>query len=171
MNPNLRALGVTILFAIAAFWSLLFHNEPWEYVIPHVLFYAVLTINTYYSVRFYAAFTPESAFQTGIDLALAAAYIALALSIGLPLAFSFCALAVFTIAPAKYAHLLGKTPYNATLRKKILIDLLGTAMCVLVLGLTIAGFESKGAWTLTGLFTAANIYLLFIKPMHRHVQS
>ena len=170
MNPSLRALSATILFSAVGMWSLLFHAVPWEYVIPHVIFYAALTVNTYFSLRFYAAFTPESTFQTAIDLALTVAYIALALSIGIPLAFSFFALTVFTIAPAKYAHMLGRTSHDATLRKKILIDLLGTALCALVLGLTLVGLELKGAWILASLFALANVYLLTIKPMYAFVR-
>lgn len=171
MNPKIRALSVTILFSVVGVWAILFHSVPWEYVVPHVLFYAILTLNTYFSVRFYTAFTPESAFQTGIDLALAGAYIALALSIGIPVAFSFFALLIFVVAPAKYAHLLGKTSHDATLRKKILIDLLGTIMCVGVLGLTLAGLEYKAAWILTGLFGIANLYLLGIRPMYRFTEN
>lgn len=169
MNPNTRALGATILFSVAALWALLFHAVPFEFVWPHALFYATLTINTYFSVRFYSAFTPETTFQYLIDGALTLAYIALALSIGLPVPFALCALLVFAIAPAKYAQMLGATAYDKTLRKKILIDLLGTSMCVAVLGITLLGYESQGAWLLAGLFAAANVYLLLIKPMYRHV--
>ncbi|MBP9757912.1 MAG: hypothetical protein KBD06_04895 [Candidatus Pacebacteria bacterium] len=170
MNSKTRALGATLLFAAVGFWSVLFHNVPWEFSVPHIIFYTVLTINTYFSVRFYTAFTPESTFQSAIDFALVAAYIALGLSIGIPLAFAFFALLIFTLAPSKYAHMLGTTPYDATLRKKILIDLLGTLMCVLVLGVTIAGLQLKAAWMLAILFTLANIYLLLIRPMYRHVE-
>jgi hypothetical protein len=170
MSPKLRALSATILFSVAGIWSVLFHNVPWEYVFPHAVFYIVLTINTFFSIRFYAAFTPESSFQTFIDMALAAAYIALALSIGIPLAFAICALIIFSIAPAKYAHLLGATPYDATIRKKILIDLLGTALCVLVLVLTIVRMEVEAAWVLAGLFTLANMYLLLMRPMYAFIE-
>lgn len=169
MNPKTRALAATILFSIVGCWALLFHIIPWEFVVPNGIFYIVLTINTYFSVRFYSAFTPDEPFQTFIDLLLAAAYIALALVIGIPVAFAFFALLVFTIAPAKYAHMLGKTPYDKTLRRKIMIDLLGTFMCACVLGLSLIGLELKAAWILAILFTLANIYLLAIKPMYRHV--
>ena len=166
MNPHMRALSAITLFSAVGLWSLLFHNVPWEFVVPHLIFFVVLTINTYFSVQFYSAFTPASAFQSGIDAALTIAYLGLALTIGFPLAFSLFALAAFTIAPAKYAHMLGRTPHDAILRKKILIDLLGTALCVIVLALTIMGYELKAAWILAGVFAIANIYLLAIKPMY-----
>ncbi len=171
MTPRTRAHAATLLFSVVGAWSLLFHSVPWEYVYPHLIFYAVLTVNTFFSIRFYSAFTPELGFQSFIDLALAAAYIALGLSIGIPLAFAICALIIFTLAPAKYAHMLGQTPYNATLRRKILIDLLGTVLCVVVLVLTLTGMELKAAWLLVGLFSVANIYLLFIRPMYSFVEG
>jgi hypothetical protein len=166
MNPTTRALGATIVFAGVGMWALLFHNVPWEFLVPHAIFYAVLTLNTFYSVRMYTVIAPESAFQSLIDIALAASYIALGLTIGLPLAFSFCALIIFTIAPMKYAHMLLHTQHDATLKRKIMIDLLGTLMCAFVLGLTLIGLELKGAWILASLFALANIYLLYIKPMY-----
>ncbi len=170
MTPAIRALAATILFSIVGISSLFFHDTVSQFTLPNALFYTVLTINTYFSVRFYSAWTPTSIIQTAIDLALMVAYIALGLSIGTPLAFSFFALIVFAIAPVKYANLLGKTPYNATLRKKIFIDLLGTALCVVVLGLTRTSVALPAAWFGAGLFTLANVYLLCIRPMYRHVK-
>lgn len=170
MNPRLRAFLVTYLFSTVGLWSVFFHAPSGIFVVPHALFYAVLTLNTYFSVRFYSVFTPDSLFQTGIDLALAAAYICLALSIGLPLAFSLFALVIFIIAPAKYAHMIGSTAHDATLRRKILIDLLGTALCMLVFALTLTYHELSAAWIFAVLFGAANIYLLGINPMYRHVK-
>ena len=169
MNSGLRAFFVTYLFLTVGLWWALFHAPAGPTTLPHLIFYAVLTLNTYFSVRFHASFTPESPFQTCIDLALAVSYIALAVSIGAPIAFSFCAVLIFAIAPAKYTHTIGRTPHDKTLRKKVLIDLLGTVGCVLVLGLTFAGFELQAAWILAGTFTLANMYLLFIRPMYVHV--
>ena len=170
MSSKTRALGATILFCAAGFWAVLFHNVPWEYVYPHILFYTVLTINTFFSIGFFSSFTPESTFQSGIDFALAAAYIGLALMIGIPLPFSYFALLIFILAPLKYAALSGKTPYNATLRRKILIDLSGTLLCAVVLALTLLQMAWEAGWILAILFALANIYLLLIRPMYRHVE-
>lgn len=170
MTPKTRARAATVLFAFVGLWSVLFNNVPWEFTVPHGLFYAVLTLNTYFSILFHSQFTPDSRFQTFIDLALVASYIALALSIGVPVAFSFCAVLIFAIAPAKYAHAIGHTPYDKTLRRKVLIDHLGTVGSVIVLGLTLAGLQLKAAWILAILFTLANIYLLIIRPMYTHVE-
>ena len=105
-NPTTRAVVATIFFSVVAGWSVLFHDVPWDITIPHLIFYAVLTINTYFSIRFYTDFTPESGAQTLIDGALVALYAALALTIGLPRTLAFLALVMFIVATMKYAHLL-----------------------------------------------------------------
>lgn len=168
MTAKHRAAVATLLFAAAGLCSMLFQGGTSVYRLPHVIFYAVLTLNTYYSIRFYSAFTPNSLFQGGIDFLLVVAYIALALSIGQPLAFSLCALLVFMLAPAKYAHMLGRTPHDGTLRRKIRIDLLGTLLCSGAVALTLYGLPLPAAWLLAGLFTIANVYLLWVRPMYAH---
>src|SRR3954470_23834087 len=106
MNPKTRALGATYLFTCVGAWALLFHNVPWGFVIPHAIFYTVLTLNTYYSVRLYTEIAPEHTFQKSVDVALAVLYIALGLTMGLPMPFAFFALCIFTVAPMKYAQML-----------------------------------------------------------------
>lgn len=165
----MRALAATYLFVVVGLWSLIFGVHDNSYELPHLLFYATLTLNTYFSIRFYSYFTPAVVFQSAIDIALAAAYICLALTIGVPILFALCATIVFTIAPLKYAHMLGFTPYDATLRRKILIDLAGTCMCLSALILTLMGYVHEAAWLLAIVFAIANIHLLIINPMYRHV--
>lgn len=167
MNPNIRALAATLLFSAAGLWSVFFRAAPWNFLLPHLLFYMVLVFNTYFSVRFYSGITPDTTFQFLIDGALVVSNLALALTIGLPLPFAVCAVVLFTIAPAKYAHMLGQTPHVKTLRKKILIDLLGAIMSSSVMILTLFGYDSEAAWTLAILFGLANVYLLAINPMYR----
>jgi hypothetical protein len=169
MNPRTRAVVASVLFTLAGIWAIFAHGISSEFVFPQLLFYVVLTINTFFSVRFYAAFTPVLWFQTFIDGVLVFSYIALAFSIGTALPFSIAALVIFTVAPIKYAHLLKKTPYDATLRRKILIDILGTVLCGTTVLLTLVGFELQAAWLLAIAFAVANIYLLIINPMYRHV--
>lgn len=169
MNGTVRALGATILFTGAGVWALLFHSVPWEYVAPHAIFYAVLVLNTFHSIRFFSPLTPERPFQTFIDLALGGAYVALALSIGIPVMFAFFATLLFILASAKYADLLQRTPHDATMRKKILIDLLGATLCIATLGLTLIGAPQNAAWILAVSFLIANAYLLWIRPMYRLV--
>lgn len=167
ISPTLKALSVTAFFSAVGIWGAS-HADP-GFLVPHAIFYVVITINTFYSVRFFSSFTPPHLIQTLVDCALLAAYVALALSIGNAPLFSFFALAIFVVAPMKYAHLLGKTPYDATLRKKILIDLWGNALTAVVFAATAFGYPIEAAWFLATIFFIANIYWLIISPMYRHV--
>jgi hypothetical protein len=170
MAPAQKAWVVCILFAGVGVWSLLFHDVPNEIALPHALFYLVLTINSFYSIRFYSEWTPPSFLQSVVDGALVIAYIALALSIGLPTAFAFFALCIFVIAPMKYAEMLGKTSHDKTLRRKIMIDMLGTILMTAVLGGTLLGYREESVWVLTIIFALANVYFLMIRPMYRFLE-
>jgi hypothetical protein len=166
-----RAVVATVIFSIAGIIALFAQKVGNAFLVPHVAFYAWLTINTYFSILFFAPITPPSITQSAIDVVLGLVYLALAFSIGYPVAFSFAALAIFTIAPLKYMHLVGKTPHDLTMRKKINIDLLGTMLCIFTVVLTVLGYELFAAWMLASVFVVANVYLLFVQPMYRLVQT
>lgn len=167
MSPTTKASLGTLgfsLIGIAAF----FYNAPHTPLLPpHVIFYITLLINTFFSLRFFAPIQPGNVSQTIIDAVCAAAYITLALSLGLAIPFGLSALALFVASPAKYALMLGLVPNAAMLRRKILINLLGTASCAGLLGITLLGHPLQGAWAFAISFTLANVYLLAIKPMYR----
>src|SRR3989344_154879 len=167
MTPNVKALLACIVFALAGVVSALFFAPLSSLTVPHIIFYAVLTLNSYFSVRLFAAIQPQDTWQFIADAILVAVYLALALSIGNPVWFAFFALSVFIAAPPKYALMLGKIPYTRLLKKKIRIDLTGTAFCALILGATILGYQFQSAWALALIFLVANVYLLMIKPMYR----
>lgn len=135
--------------------------------LPHLLFYTVLTYNTFFSVRLFVRIEPHTFEQMLIDAALTIAYILLGLSIGHAWSFAFCALGIFGIAPLKYTRMLDVVPHTRFLRKKITIDLLGTLLCITIIGLTIAGYPLLAAWMLAGIFALANVYFLGINPMYR----
>jgi hypothetical protein len=125
-------------------------------------------MNTYFSIRFFSAFTPASLFQRALDGVLLCSYLMLAVSLGTSILFPYCVVVIFTLAPIKYVHMLGKTPYDRTVRKKIAIDLAGTLLGVCVLGIALTGSAQASAWTLAILFLLANVYLMLVRPMYRH---
>lgn len=167
MKASYKAWLVTLGFSLIGIVSLIFFAPRSEFVIPHTLFYAVLTLNSFFSVRLFSAIQPKTISQTAADAILVLVYCGLALSIGDPIPFAFFALCVFVAAPPKYALMLGVIPHNSLLKRKILIDLVGTALCTAILGGALFGYELESAWTLAVVFTLANIYLLFIRPMYR----
>lgn len=166
-NPTLKAAATTAVFSLVGMWTLLYRAPQTQELLPHVIFYIVLVVNTFLSVRFYSPIQPKNVSQAAIDAILFITYLALALSIGRPVAFAFAALCLFIEAPVKYALMLGIIPHDALLKRKIFIDGQGTVLCAAVLAATLGGYELAGAWALAVLFTLANIYLLLIRPMYR----
>ncbi len=162
----IRATLATLFFIAAGVAALLFVAPPNEYVLPHSIFYAVLTLNTFFSIKLYATIQPNDQHQRIVDFLLVAAYVALAFSIGRAFEFSLVALILFIFATPKYAMMRGKIPHDALLRRKILIDLSGVAFTAVVFLGTIAGYPLESAWVLAIGFVIANIYHLVINPMY-----
>jgi len=166
-DPTTKTWVATAAFTLAGIGSLLFVAPVSSYLLPHVIFYAVLVVNTFFSIRFFSRIAPENVAQIEIDTVLVLLYLALAFSIGRPITFIFFALCLFIAASTKYPLLLLVIPQTNVLKRKILIDLMGTATCAAILGATLLGYPFEAAWTSTVLFTLANIYLLLINPMYR----
>ncbi len=167
-NPTTRAWVVSIFFTAAGLLSFFVIAPDTRYVWPNALFYAVIVINTFYSVRLFARIAPSSFSQTAVDGLLVLSYLGLAFSLGREWAFPFFALCIFVAAPIKYVLMLGVVPHSDLLRKKLLIDLSGTAMCAIaLLGAVFLEYPLTAAWSLAIFFSLANIYLLAIRPMYR----
>lgn len=137
-----------------------------EALAPHVLFYSVLLLNSFFSIRMFSRIQPKVISQVVIDVILFLTYAALAISIGYPLAFAFSALSIFVVASFKYVFMLEVVSGDVILKQKILIDLTGTALCAAALGGTLLGYSFQSAWILAATFLIANVYLLFIRPMY-----
>ena len=82
--PTLKALLVTILFAAVACWTLMYRAPSSPVLAPQIIFYAILVLNTFLSVRFYSKIQPNNTSQALIDFLLVVTYIALSLSFGRP---------------------------------------------------------------------------------------
>lgn len=167
MGATEKAFLACGVFVIAGVASLFLFAPLSSLTVPHIIFYAVLTINTFFSVQLFSAIQPKHVTQTIADSLLVAIYFALALSIGNAVWFAFFALAVFVAAPPKYALMLRAVPYTRLLKKKILIDLTGTAFCSFILACVLLGYPRESAWVLAIGFTLANVYFLMIQPMYR----
>ena len=167
MAPAVKAWLAVSVFSLIGLGTLFFRAPHGPTLVPHVFFFAVLIINTFYSIRFYADIQPDDLAQKVIDGGLVLCYFALALSLGNAVAFAFWALALFTTAAPKYVFMLGAVPYLKLLRKKALLDSLGALSCLLLLGFTLLGFPVLSACVFAILFAVANVYLLVIRPMYR----
>ncbi len=167
MHVTARASFVVFFFSLLALWAFAYLAPETPELLPHALFFAALITNTFFSVRFWSQLQPKHISQGLIDTALVVSYAALALSIGRPGLFALSALFLFILAPVKYVLMLGELPHTAVIRRKVVIDLMGTASCAVLLLLIFLGYSLLGAWLFAGLFLIANIYLLIINPMYR----
>lgn len=166
MTPTLKAWAVSLGFAVVGLLSAMLLAPQNAFLAPHVAFYATLTLNSFFSIRLFSSIQPRSFSQGIADAGLVVTYVGLAFSIGYPLLFAFFALGVFIAAPPKYALMLGVIPHPRLLKRKILIDIAGTALCALVLAGTLLGYELESAWILASVFALANLYLLLVRPMY-----
>ncbi len=164
-----KSVMVTALFVLAGLvvtWRL----ASWAVSLPLFIFYIILTVNTYFSIRCFADLVPRgNKLQQAIDLVLAVLYLILAVNLGNQLSFIFMATLLFAVATLKYVLLLSSLiGYSAFLKRKIFIDNLGIIACILALGGVLFGYSLLASWLWAGIFVIANIYLLFIKPMYNY---
>jgi hypothetical protein len=163
-----RALLAAITFGAYGVVSVLMRRPDESIALPLGLAYALLVLNTYYSVR---CFSPLSARggrrQWWIDGALVVAYAALAANLGNPRAFMLGAALLFTVATLKYVELVEAGGSHAALIPKLRVDVAGILFCLGGLALVIAGHAHAAAWVMAGVSAAANLYLVCVRPLYR----
>lgn len=164
--PLIKTWLITIGILAIALWTLLFRAPLSSVLFPETIFLAVLVLNTFYSVRLYAAIQPDDIAQAIVDVVLVVVYIWLTLSLGTHVEYFLVATLLFVAATPKYMLMRGKIPYDALLRRKVKIDTTGIVMCALCLAIAYSGHSFLAAWIHAGTFTIANIYLLWIRPMY-----
>jgi len=163
-----RALFAVALFIVAGIiaWPLFVYD--WYVSLPLAIFYALLVINAYPSVRLFSSIVPQEDGKHALaDIILAISYFFIAASMGQPQQFAICALAMFLIAAAKYTLMLYDIPHPHLLQRKIRADLLGALLCAVLLALMNLGFVVQAAWFMTILFSLASVYVLVVSPLYR----
>jgi hypothetical protein len=166
-NPSRKALLVMTLFLVAGFASIMHHDIDWGISMPLILFYVTLCINTYYSVKLFTSLVPETDIQQGaIDIVLVFLYFWLAWYIGNGQILLFITSLMFAGATIKYTLLLNKLPHKNLLRRKIVIDSIGTFGTIVAYGGTIFIHPSLFIWIWSLSFVLVNVYILTIKPLY-----
>ena len=166
-NPTVKTWTATIAFSLAGTISALFYSTVSPFLLPHFIIYAVLVVNTYFSIRFWSALQPQDSRQLLIDAVLVAAYLTLAFSMGEPTHFPLALAALFVLATFKYVLMRGRILYEAVVERKIRIDALGALACAVLIVGAFLGYAFEAAWLFALGFALANVYLLFIRPMYR----
>ena len=171
MTSDRKAFIVSIFFlvvGIGAFWWTLDHNSvALSVTLPLFIFYLTIVVNTFFSIRLFAAITPkENLAQKICDAMLVLLYIAMALSMGNALHFVFFDVLLFVVATAKYIFLAQIVHYPKLFRRKIWVDVSGIILGLLILAGISAGFALQSAWVFASIFVIANILLFFVWPLY-----
>ncbi len=158
--------AATLLFVVAGIAGLWLAPGPLTVTAATALFYAVLLVNTYFSIRFFNGLPPEGRDERVVDGALVAIYVALGLTIGRALPFAFLTLMLFAVAIAKYQLMKPMGVRRDILDGKIAIDACGLLLCTLATAGVWLGYPEPSVWAQAIVFALANVYLLAIKPMY-----
>jgi hypothetical protein len=169
MNFAIRkALFAVTVFTVAgiAGWFLLVTDTMES--LPLGIFYALLVVNAYPSIKLFATIVPQDNGQHALaDIILLVSYLFVASSLGQPLQFALCGIVLFLIAAGKYALMLHEIPHPELLQRKLRIDLLGAGLCAIALATMLLGHVFEGSWIMATIFALANIDILFLRPLYR----
>lgn len=163
-----RAWFGTVLFSAVgvAAW-LLRVNDPLS-SLPLAVFYIVLVINTYFSIRLFSRITPPHNFtQKAFDIILGLLYILLACAIGSASWFVLSASILFGLATVKYTLLQRIVHQPILFRRKIRVNWLGCLVGFLAWVGIWLGHPLIATWAWALLFVLANIFFFFISPLYR----
>ena len=165
-SPEIFAALISVGYLGCALvaWTLLAPDSATAF--PQALFFLILILNTYFSIRFFRPIYASTPHQRALDVVLGITYLFLAGSIGRSVTFELLAVILFALATTKYILLI-RTVNSQVVRRKIEIDILGCILCASALAASLSGYHSESAWTLTGVFAVANVYLLIVRPMYR----
>jgi hypothetical protein len=165
MNAKLKASIFTILFSVIG-GAVIYKNFNFG-LLPLVLFYVVLMIDTYFSIEFFSRIVPPKRLgQRVIDLLLVFFYLVLVMSFGNEVWYLLSATMLFVMATLKYVFLLGIVDLKI-LKKKMIIDILAGMVCILALGGYLIGWGRVIMWVWSLVFLLANIYILILKPVYK----
>ena len=167
-HPLFEAAFVSFIFLIAGILSWIFTISA-PYVLPALMiFYVILVINTFFSIKLFSSITPPgNKMNNFIDVILFFLYIISAFYLPVPTFFMLFMLLLFIVATLKYACLLQIVRHTRLLKKKIIVDLMGCVMCAVVLIAMILGYENEAAWGLAIVFAIANFLLFFVWPLYK----
>ncbi len=162
-----RAWSVSIFFLLWFFLVIFFFKINPE-SLSLSIFYLLLIINTFFSIRTFATITPKDHFGQKIwDILLILCLVSLPLVFSSTIDFVSIALVLFVVASLKYIFLIPVVNFSRLLFYKIRIDTLGILLCTLCLLGVIGGFPRASTDIWTSIFFLANVYVLWYEPLYR----
>ena len=165
LSPSFKALVVSLFFLVlASYRSVISGLTP---PLALTLFYTVLCLNTYYSIKVFAALTnPWSISQNIIDVLLVIIYSTLAWYLADVSAALTLTVVLFGFAFIKYVILPPTFPSPQLLFRKKIIDGLGFIGALIIWFCVIVLHIKEAVWVWTAGFILVNIYILWLKPLY-----
>jgi hypothetical protein len=157
-RPALIATGAFSAFALGA-WFFIVPNSATA--LPHAIFYSVLVLNTYFSIRLFHHLSTSRRDQQTSNVVLAAAYCLLPVFMGRSPFFELIASLLFALATFKYV-LLYRSEKLRIIKRKLQIDLMGCALCVSSFLAALHDHPVAGSWVLSVVFLIGSLYLLYV---------
>lgn len=163
----MKAVSISFGFAVTGVVGWWYTNDVSITSLFLLTYYAVLVLNTFFSIRTFSAITPSHLLQTIFDATLLCGYVVLAFSFNSVLQFSIVSAVLFLVAIGKYIHLKHITAPSELLKRKVRMNALGALLSFSCAVLTLFSSSMVAASVLAVVFTAANVYVLYINPMYR----
>lgn len=163
-----RAILATVGFSAVGVFCAWVNLTDWRTAAMPLIFYVLLVVNTYFSVRCFSDFPfADARSQKVVDAILVMLYVLLASQFSHVVAFLCVSVALFAVASMKYSLMLRVNEYLGFLRRKIILDILCTLACILALGGVLAGFTWVALPALVVVFVLGNIYVLIFSDIYR----
>ena len=158
-------------FSVYYTWT---HVHDWNSILAPLVYYVVLLISTYFSVRCFDALTPpQSPVQDVLDVVLVLFYFVLATLFTAPAILLFVTAAFFSVTTLKYILLMSEKtlPHFKQIDYKAAINGCGTISALLCYWIALQGNVVLGMWLWVAIFCSANFFIFFIKPLYRIPQD
>ncbi|MCK9360978.1 hypothetical protein M0Q28_01990 [Patescibacteria group bacterium] len=166
LNPKSKGALVTAAFTVFGAIGWFLSPDPaaaW----PEALMYGLLMVQTWFSLPlFFSLSDPKDKRQMAVDALLAVAYAFLAWCIQNPYLFYFAWTVFFNLTLLKYVMLVGRFQHQRLLRRKLVANVLGTAMGILIVTLFVVMPEQPWQYLGLAIFGGACVHYLLIRPLY-----
>jgi hypothetical protein len=165
VSPTARAF-IVVMTCGAATALQLPRIENWSIATPLLLFYVLLLIHTFFSIRCFSAVIPASpTSQRVIDTILLILYLALTFLFEYAFAFTATLIIFFALSTLKY-HLAPPSPHHAHILRKARINALALMPIAAVALGAYAGYSPAALWGGLAIYLAVSVYLFWIRPLY-----
>lgn len=167
-SPVSRAYGGIILFACFGVFGVILAWPNLENAWPLVVFYAMLLLNDYFSIKHFSKIIPPGVrSQMIIDGALVVLHFLSVFSFNDPRNFYLAVTILFILATLKYSYDISLVKEPHLLYRKIKVDALGALASAIATTGILFGYTWSSTITWTAIFAFASIYVIYINPLYK----